>query len=414
MRGHEWVAGIVILATACATTNRYRRISAEPVTSSNVGSKESPKGVVEDAARVGDFHIFDETTYRKIDQALKKYRSNREESLEGIRGAVCDGRRPRVNPTYSIKLILPKAPAGIPLDEATRVQADYLEFTRQYLKYGFLDEASDPKLLTEKFNSDFNRYKENVIDTEGERRWANQKFGVVIPFQSSTARLDIEKYYRNAIAMPLVPDFRQIDRSEWFYGRYFLATAFQKDRTIILTPKVSPTLVGSWGYQSYGTEMGQAVIQFGRVTESTSLAPYASEEDDFNLRTRSAYTISENKWKLEDRSFVQPMLLSVLEDIALLKQEFTFVFSREDVEQIFSAHNAREQQYFGISYETGKFSPQYAIDHANTIWSKVLAHATEIQEAAQDDGSVNFTLKLDMSLFCSKGASKFSLQSQGK
>lgn len=387
----------LVLLAACAT-NSYRRIGAE-----HVGQQDDapiPLGVVEDAARIGNLHYFDDAAYRKIAKAVLGYQSNRSKALEEVREAICDGKRARTIPSLSVNLILPKDPPGLPLDTASHARTEFMRLTRIYLKKWFLDEAADPRLLTDKFNSDFGQYKENVIDTGGERKWANRRFGVVVPFAESSKRPDVEKYYRELTATILVPDMEHTDPVEWFPSRYYVATFFPKDHAVILAPKVSPLLIGGWGFEKYGTEMTSMVTKTGRVGDDTSLQPFASEEDTFNLRSRAAYTVAENAWKLDDGTVVHPLLLSVLEDLALLKREFTFVLPKSVIESLFSTYLAVDQQYYGRDYQSGKFSAKLARDHSDAIWSRFLYNQTEVMESAQRDGSTKFTIKTDFTLFC--------------
>lgn len=59
--------------------------------------------------------------------------------------------------------------------------------------------------------------------------------------------------------------------------------------------------------------------------------------------------------------------------------------------------------------EKVKFSSDYALGNKDYLWEKVLASQTTVKEAAQEDGSVRFTLEPNLDLFCKYGVPAHNL-----
>ena len=107
-------------------------------------------------------------------------------------------------------------------------------------------------------------------------------------------------------------------------------------------------------------------------------------------------------------------------DTSLLIALFTFKIPRPQIAKLLgykhydseSFSDNPEIQNWGYDYDTGKFGATLALKHASYMWEEVMGSQTTVLESPNPDGSVNFSLKLDLSAFCSFGIGQVSLISE--
>jgi len=387
------------------TANTYKRIEAELL---NARSADEPRGLVEDSMRLEEsFPLFDQATYKKIEHTIKSGKSKTQVQKE-IRDTICNGTSAKVQPKISVHLILPKARPGEPLDETSEHRRKFIELTRMYLKKWYLDEGSNVALLREKFNSDYSSYKANMVDTDMERRSASTRVSVLVPFMTNQSVKDSERYFSDVRVTPTLPPM-YLEPQQWFPSRHYLSINFPREHYSVLAPKVSSFLVGVWGYQVYGTEMDTAVLKDFHLTPETNV-PYVTDAESFNFRNTAHYSISKNAWKLKDGTVARPLVMSLIDDLAILKSNFTWSIPLPEIEKLFKATSPIDLQYFG--YKDSIFSPALAIQYQDLMWSRVLYNQTELFEMAKYDGSVMFTVQPNFEAFCKWAVPTTSLQSE--
>lgn len=392
----------------CAT-NSYRRVDVEPVKVGPDYKGVVPVGIVEDAMRMESTPIFDEATYHRIENSVKGVKDLAEAQVK-IRDAVCDGTNPRSQPKLTVRLILSKPMKGEALDVVAERNRVFINEAKIYLKQFWLNEGSRPNIATQKYNSDFEMYKTDIVDTNLERKWASHRFSAGVPFITGNTAKDAEKYFAQSHATPNLRPIEQTGPNEWFPGRSFLSLAFP-NHTYVMSNKVSDFLISVWGQNVYGTEMETEIahdVQLGPMTTFR----YFGMSDGFNYRNTALYQPSSNSWKLSDGSIANPLVMSHFDDLAVLKSEFSFRIPKEELARLFGARSAFNLQYFGYNYDTEKFAASQAIAHQDYIWQHVLANQTEVTQTSQEDGSVTFELRPSFELFCKYGVPASSLIAQ--
>lgn len=395
--------------TACATAYTYRRVEVEPVNIVADYKGEKPVGIVEDAMRLESTPLFDQATYQRIESAAKSAKDI--PSLQTkIRDAVCDGEQPRSQPKLTVRLILSRPTKGEALDVVAERNRVFINEAKIYLKQYWLNESSRLEIAREKFNSDFDLYKKDLVDTNLERKWASHRISVGVPFIAGSTAKDAEKYFASSHATPNLRPIEQTGPNEWFPGRSFLSLAFP-NHTFVMSNKVSDFLISVWGQNSYGTEMDSEIahdVQLGPMTTFR----YFGMSDGFNYRNNAFFTPSKSSWKLKDGSIANPLVLSHFDDLAALKSGFSFRIPKEELARVFKTSSPLYLQYFGYDYDSGKYAASLAIAHQDYIWQHVLANQTEVTQSSQEDGSVTFELKPSFEIFCKYGVPASSLVAQ--
>ena len=399
---------LAISMTGCAT-NSYRRVEVEPVKVVPDYKGVTSVGIVEDAMRLESTPIFDQATYQRIENAAKAAKDL--PSLQTkIRDAVCDGEKPRSQPKLTVRFILSRPMKGEALDVVAERNRVFIDEAKIYLKQFWLNDGSRPDIAKQKYNSDFEMYKTDIVDTNLERKWASHRFSAGVPFITGNTAKDAEKYFASAHATPNLRPIEQTGPNEWFPGRSFLSLAFP-NHTFVMSSKVSDFLVSVWGQDVYGTEMKVEIAHDVQLEPMTTFM-YFGMSDGFNYRNTALYTPSKSSWKLTDGSIANPLVMSHFDDLAVLKSEFSFRIPKEELARLFGARSSFALQYFGYNYDTEKFAASQAITHQDYIWQHVLANQTEVTQTSQEDGSVTFELRPSFELFCKYGMPASSLIAQ--
>ena len=93
----------------------------------------------------------------------------------------------------------------------------------------------------------------------------------------------------------------------------------------------------------------------------------------------------------------------------------TFMLPKETIARLKGVKNYNPEtfdrasglHYFG--YDDNGFSAKLAIEHRDMLWKLVLASQTELQEVAQSNGAIKFTIIFDLGVFCRHGIPVTSL-----
>lgn len=372
----------------CAS-NSYHRIEAEPVKLKANYKGIKPAGLVEDAMRIETMPLFDGSTYERIESAAQSSDDIASAQLK-IRDAVCDEAKAR-QPKLTIHLILNKPMKGQALDvveEKNRLIVNQVEL---YLKQYWLDEGSRTDLMSLSYNSDFEMYQKNMVETDMERKSADQRISVGIPFITGDSFNDAIKYFKQAHATPNLRPFEQTGPTQWFPSKSFLSLAF-KDHEFVLSNKVSDFVVTTWGHEVYGTEMKTEIGHDVQLEPSTTFENFGGS-DGTNFRKSSHYKPSASSWKLADGTIANPLVIYYFDDLAILKSEFVFKVPKEELEHLFGITSANELQYFGYDLNSGDFSASLALEHQAYAWSQMLGVSTQISQTDKKDNWITFEVK---------------------
>ena len=389
---------IVILSIAGCSTNQYRRIEAEPIRVTADTKGVAPIGIVEEAMRIQrSVHLFDEVTYKRLEEAAKS--SKDQATIQAnIRNALCDGSRPRTQPKLTVHLVLNKPIPGTPLDEAAGKNRLFINQTEIYLRRYWLDEGSRTDLIGKTYNSDFEQYEKNMVETNMERKFSSSRISVGVPFISGDSIKDVETYFANAHAIPNLKPL--LDPTQWFPSRSYLSVAFPKEHYFVLSSKVSDLLIGVYGQKVYGTEMETEIDHDVQLTPTTTYR-YFSQQDGFNFRNSAHYALG-GTWKLSDGTRGQILVQSWLEDLAILKFMYSWKIPKEDLTRLFHipADDSNALQYYGYNFESRQYSASLALEHQGTMWTRMLENQTELSSSSKEDGSILYEMKPDFSAFC--------------
>jgi hypothetical protein len=186
-----------------------------------------PSNIIEDTARVKEFHFFPDTVISKLKTILNT-NQDLKKTLTAAQGVICEGKKPQFAPSYQVHLIIPRPPKGIPLDKAADIRKNYIESARNYLKENFFRSGSNwPKadakrlnlnrhnvqapILGSFFNDDYrNCFYEKISDTDGEfksslindttsslyKRSVQDVREVHIPIVLNSNKKEIESFYK--------------------------------------------------------------------------------------------------------------------------------------------------------------------------------------------------------------------------
>ncbi len=87
MRSKTLAIALMMTLSACATPG-YRPISADIINS----SVNAPKDIGSDALEVSKVHVFDDSTFNRIQAAIKAKPNDREKA-DAVRGVLCEVHR---------------------------------------------------------------------------------------------------------------------------------------------------------------------------------------------------------------------------------------------------------------------------------------------------------------------------------
>lgn len=157
------VITLIFLNTGCAT-KAYRPILAEPVKILPDSSGQVPKDLIADAYAIHHSSLFDSTTAKRIEEAVKEAKDDRTASI-AVRDIVCSGEKPRVQASLRFHLVLNRPTPLTPTDVVA--QKNHLMVSQMpfYLKTYWLIEASRSELLDKTINPDFDEYYQAVVET---------------------------------------------------------------------------------------------------------------------------------------------------------------------------------------------------------------------------------------------------------
>lgn len=397
-----------ISLTGCASTNTYSRVETEPVHVTTNYKGEVPQGIVEDAMRIdGSAPLFDATTYKRIESAAT---ASKDLAVvqQKIRDAVCNGSNPRVQPRLTVHLVLNKPTKGEPLDVVAEKNRILIAETKLFLKKVWLDEASRTDLMGKTYNSDYEDYQRNMVQTDMERRSSSSRVSVGVPFMTVSSIKEIENYFANSCAVPTLRPIQETGTNEWFPSRSYLSIAFE-NHYFVLSSKVTDLLLAVWGHDTYGTEMKSTVVKGVQLKPETTFQNFGIS-DGFNLRNSMFYAVSGNSWKLKDGTVARPLVKTVMDDLAVLKSSFSWRIPKKDIERLFHETDDADLQYFG--YDGDNYSAALALEHQAFIWSRMLENQTEISQSSKADGSILYEVRPSLAAFCKWSVPTAALSAQ--
>jgi len=445
-----------MLATSCSSAGlKAQRIDPPGVT------MEAPIGMIEDAATLSEDHLFSDIVAAKIASAVNE-KADPKAAIQNVQAALCDGKRPRVSPSYKIHLIVPKPPKGTPTDDAAKARMDFIKIARDYLKNHYLYSAtvaySDPKTSNEMEQGSFALYFAATENREVKgNRYSLRGLTLALPVVFGQNRKEVEAYYSN---LRLLPNAHGYGR-DYHYDGYFKSIVFPKEHTAILAPQVF-TFVGVGWERYYGKPLetnlglGDATDNFMLPAESideckpTSCRHTALDESMKwgSLAREARFTVSSYGWKIDGLKNIYwghpelsttaplyPLHPSSMSDLRALMELFVISLPKETIckvefpngqsadgpdgrQHIDCATYGKESdsttdlRSWGYDYDSGTFSGKEAVAANSQIWEKVLANQTLLKEAVQPDNSVLYELGLDLSLFCQYGVPVSDLVSQ--
>ncbi|MBL7670752.1 MAG: hypothetical protein JNM39_09715 [Bdellovibrionaceae bacterium] len=346
--------------------------------------------------QIHETHLFDSATYKRIEVAIAKAKDMKTVSA-AIQNAVCDGTKSKVKASLFFHLVFNRPTQGTPLDVAAQRNRLLASQVPLYLQRYWIHEASRPELVGQKYNPDFSTYAE-MLEAGMERKWANRRTSVGVPFLTGVTKSEIEKYFSNAHAVPNLRDIQQTGPVEWYPSRSFLSVDVGNHQ-FILSNKVSDFLVGAWGYENYGTEIQTEIDKDSQMAIDVTFR-YFSMQDGWEFRNHSSFAVSSNSWKLEDGSIAHPLILSFLDDLAVIRKLFTFRIPKADLERLFEANTPDALKYFGYDFHSGNFSAESAIEFQDHMWKDILSNQTQVFSTAKDDGSVEYEVRPSFEAFC--------------
>jgi hypothetical protein len=91
---------------------------------------------------------------------------------------------------------------------------------------------------------------------------------------------------------------------------------------------------------------------------------------------------------------------------------FTFRIPIKILDTVFEAHNALFWKNFGYDHDSVTWKASKAMEDASWIWQNFLYRMTKITESANQDGTITFSVKLSLSLFCETSVAVADLQSK--
>lgn len=376
--------------TACAT-NSYRPILAVPVKVVLDSDGQASKDIVADAYSIRRSSLFDTTTAKRIEQAVKDAKDERAASI-AVREIVCNGEKPKVKASLRFHLVLNKPIPSTPVDvvaQKNRLLVSQMPF---YLKTYWLMEASRPELLDKKINPDFDEYYRAVVETNGERKTTRQiDFGV--PYLPGPSNQDVERFFVSSHAVPTLKRYEDKGPVEWRPSQNLLSIE-TGPHDYTLSNKVANVFSGVVGENtSQGENYVNPDVQFDQVTTVQRF----SVQDGLQFRNYANFAVSPSSWKLPDGSTAYPIQLNLLADMAQLRRLFVFRIPMPELEKMFGV-TSKDERLFG--YRDGKFSAETALEYADATWSRVLEYSTEARSTVRDDATTMVEIQPSMDLFC--------------
>jgi hypothetical protein len=414
-----------LLFTGCAGG----KIQAE-----RVNSNSTVETILDDAMKIDSFDIYPSP----ISNEIKQFMSGSGPlggKLEKIRALVCDGKHAKVDPTYTVHLVVPKPTSGTPVNEASERQENFLATARAYLKeFFYYSVGHEPHTYSRasfeetfkpdfEYNHDYYQYLRSFTKDHSSLR-GDMSFA--IPVAQSRSQTDMVKFYKE-LHYKLYSMRHQDDRP-W---EYLYSVISPKNRIAVLAPKALPFVGVGWEKYKMSPLIPQSGIA-GHIQLNEFQRPLLRAESGSgvglnlgSLSHRHNFVISEEAWRFEkvvDSEFhpsnvkskaLYPMHVGYADDLTNLYDNFTFVLPLDVIQKAFGIEKDDwlHLQHLGYDPEAEKFSAASAIHNRDTIWEKILSSQTSIKEAAQVDGTYLFELTYDNSLFCAYGPRLGDLQS---
>jgi hypothetical protein len=108
------------------------------------------------------------------------------------------------------------------------------------------------------------------------------------------------------------------------------------------------------------------------------------------------------------------------DDMKLLVNSFTFKVSRPQIAKLTGYKNYSDESFsdnpgiqdWGYDFDSGDYKPSLAIKNAKRMWKSILGSQTTVLESPKANGDVNFTVKLDLTVFCANGIALTDLVSE--
>lgn len=354
-----------------------------------------------DAYTIGRSSLFDSATAKRIEKAIKGAKDDRNASI-AVRDIICSEEKPRVKASLRFHLILNKPISSTPIDVVAQKNQLLVSEVPFYLKAYWLHEASRPELLDKKINPDFDEYYKSVVETNGERKTTNAiEYG--IPFLTGSSKLDVEKFFANAHAVPTLKRLADKGPVEWYPSKNLLSIEVGP-HDYILSNKVANIFSGVLGERNtIGEEHINTDIQF----EPTTALQYFSQQNGEQFRTYSNFTVSPNSWKLPNGVSAHPIQLNLLSDLAQIRRLFAFRIPITDLERLFGVTEENEMLF---GYRNLKFSAETALEYADYTWSRVLEQSTEVRSTVKDNGTTVLEVQPSMEMICRWGIPVSSLR----
>lgn len=340
--------------------NRYQLVKAD-----KVDGEASETDIVKDAMRLEPFYVFPKNVVSKM-VALTKSGQTPSKVLAGIQGTICNGAQANLKPSFKVTLTTTKSPSGAPLKEVSENKKNFIALGREYVKRWFFDDISDHD-FKETYNSDYEDYKKNILDTDGERL-SVKSFDTFIPGLPSPYKKDVSKFYASLKYLPTIPDL-ELPPEEWNPQKHLMVIVNPENNSAILAPKVSTMVKTSWA----GTTGSETTIENAYLGFLSSVNPASVH----NLATKSIYTQSPSEWSVSGVK-LHALRQSYAEDLTMLRSLYGMV----------------EQ------------------DGTEIEWDQMLASSTNVKEAPLPNGNIGFTVELDLSTFCRHGVPKSEILSQ--
>lgn len=417
MRSYRPISCIVALfLVSCATTPpAYQRVDPP---SGGLADVDVPRDIFGDAARTKRFVIFSKSISDKLTSYAAE-ESNGQDASKQIKNLICEGSKGKVRPVFNVKVIAPKAPKGVPLEQVTESRKKFFEYAQYFLKTRFFASMIDRDLINPRppkvrLNADYqNILSEDALSAEPKIK--DKRYS--IPIQLDTKRQALEDFYLNLPYVPKFTETRWIERwnepneniDQQFFG------VLVGEKSTLLVPKAANFIEVGWNYEGDQIEPKAfygAIAEFSNTLRQTKSGLIGQPRNEDYFRKRVHVVASEYAWDFPQIGKAHPVQAAFAHDLEELVKRYAFVFSRESVEKLFGYTDPTVQQHFGPDFYTGKFNQTTAINDRQYIWEMFLWRATSLKEAPQPDGSVIYMVTLDMKPFCELGVAVTDLTSQ--
>lgn len=400
-----WIIACIFL-TSCTSA---------PVATNRIDPKDSavkihPENIVEDAARIREFNIFPKAVTTSLNNGFAQGGENRK-TFSNIKNFLCNGDKPKIRPTLSVKVIPPKAPKEIALDVVVEAKKNFLKYAKYFLQTRFFSSTVPDKGGVE-VNPDYSAILKNNNDTRPPR---NLMYN--FPVIKSQGKSEIEKFYQTLLYVPRFYELRWIENfnepNSHIDSQFF--SLWLGDTSVILVPKAGLFATAGWDDDRRPTK---PFFTTAAMAESSDTLPkiksgkIGDDSDHDFLKKISHVMGSEYGWQSDEQGLVFPLQAAFSKDLEFLYDHFTFIFSRDSIKQAFGYNDELVTQHFGPDFFTEKFSPAVALQNKNMIWSLVLWKSTELKESQQSDGTVLYDVSLNFKLFCQFSTPVADLQSE--